>query len=111
MATSRSARLNRRAAIQTTLHLALALGICCLILAMTDWNQKPEESEPFYTELPGVDLGGLTQAQKDTLLKKLNIERCPCDCDRTIASCRNHHDSCSFSLARARAAVEAARKK
>jgi len=105
------ARMTRSAAIRLALSLAAILGGSCLILESTVWkNSKPEAPEPFYTELPGVDLSGLPADRKEALLKRLNVQRCPCDCGRTIASCRNHHGSCSLSLAVAREAVEAARK-
>ena len=93
------------------LSLVLVIGGSCLLVQPTVWtDRRPEAPEPYYTELPGVDLSGLSPARKEALLKRLNAQRCPCDCTRTIASCRNHHASCSMSLAVAREAVEAARR-
>jgi len=104
-------RISRAAAIRVTLSLALVLGASCLILQSTVWhNAEPAEADQYYTELPGVDLSGLQPAEKEAVLKRLNAMRCPCDCMRTIASCRNHHGSCTTSLAIARQAVEAAKK-
>ena len=106
-------RYARFAALPLVLLLPLAaiLGGSCLLLKSTVWkNTAPEAPDPFYTELPGVDLSGLPADRKDALLKRLNAQRCPCDCNHTIASCRNRHGSCSMSLAVARQAVEAARR-
>lgn len=108
---SRLPRISRAAAIRVTLSLALVLGASCLILQSTVWhNAEPAEADQYYTELPGVDLSGLQPAEKEALLKRLNKQHCPCDCLRTIASCRNRHTSCTDSLAIARQAVEAAKK-
>lgn len=86
------------------------IGISFLLLDATVWK-TPREKEPFYRSLPGIQMDGLASAEADSLLKRLNAQRCPCDCARTVASCRNHHASCSFSLAIAREAVASIRKK
>lgn len=105
-------RISRAAAIRVTLSVALVLGATCLVLQSTVWHDaEPAEADQYYTELPGVDLSGLQPAEKDALLKRLNKLHCPCDCLRTIASCRNRHTSCTTSLAIARQAVEAAKKR
>ena len=102
---------SRAAAVSLILIVALVLGVCCLLLWQTVWTgTRPAKAEPFYTELPGVDLTGLPPEKKEALLKRFNRQRCPCDCMRTVASCRNHHGSCSMSLIEARQAVEEARK-
>lgn len=104
-------RVSRAALIRLVFSLALVLGAACLVLSLTVWTDAtPARAEPFYTELPGIDFSGLSPEKKAALLKRLNRQRCPCDCMRTVASCRNHHDSCSMSLVEARQAVEAARK-
>lgn len=90
--------------------LAVILGASCLLLESTVWKHGKSEPEPFYTELPGVNLSGLTPKQKEAVLKQLNRQRCPCDCMLSVAKCRNTH-GCSLSLEAARRAVEAARKK
>ena len=105
-------RITRAAAIRVTLSVALVLGGSCLILQSTVWhNAEPAEADQYYTELPGVDLSGLQPAEKEEVLKRLNKRHCPCDCMRTIASCRNRHSSCTTSLVIARQAVEAAKKR
>jgi hypothetical protein len=106
-------RLSRNAAMGLFLSTAAVLGFTCLALQSTVWKESrtPQPPEPFYTKLPDVDLSGVPPEKLGALLKKLNTQRCPCDCNRTIASCRNNHRSCSLSLAAAREAVAAAMKR
>jgi len=49
------------------------------------------------TELPDVDMTGLTAAQKTAVLKRLNSESCTCGCNLTIAQCRINDSSCAIS--------------
>jgi thiol-disulfide isomerase/thioredoxin len=49
------------------------------------------------TELPGVDLKGLTPAQKRAALKRMNSELCSCGCKYTIAQCRINDSACPTS--------------
>ena len=105
-------RLSRNAAIGLFLSTAAIVGFSCLALESTVWQESrtPKPPEPFYSRLADVDLSGVPPEKLGALLKKLNAQRCPCDCNRTIASCRNNHRSCSMSIAAARAAVAAASK-
>ena len=105
-------RLSRSAAIGLFLSTAAILGFSCLALQSTVWREsRATEPEVFYSKLPDVDLSGVPPEKLEALLKKLNTQRCPCDCSRTVASCRNNHRSCSMSIAAARAAVAAASKR
>jgi hypothetical protein len=106
-------RLSRSAAIGVLVSTAAIVGFSCLALESTVWQESraPKPVEPFYTTLPDVDLSGVPPEKLGALLKKLNSQRCPCECNRTVASCRNNHRSCSMSLATARAAVADARKR
>ena len=104
-------RITREAALKLAVCAAVIFGFTCIMLQSTVWNQPvAKEREPFYTSLPGVDLSGVPAAKLPALLKDLNARRCPCECLRTVASCRNHHGTCTYSLAIARQAVEAAGK-
>jgi hypothetical protein len=104
-------QISRAAGIRLTLSAALILGASCLVLQSTVWHDNaPAEADRYYAELPGVDLSSLQPAEKEALLKRLNQQHCPCNCLRTIASCRNRHTSCTMSLAIARQAAEAAKK-
>jgi len=86
----------------------MILGFTLLMLQATVWNQPAPPEPTFYTTLPGVDLSALSSRQRAAVLKLLNARRCPCECMRTVAGCRNHHAICNLSLAEARAAVAAA---
>ncbi len=104
-----SDRTARRAAISLAACVLLILGFTCIMMQSTVWNRAAiPAAEPFYTTLPGVDLSGVPAAKLPALLKQLNTRRCPCECMRTVAGCRNHHATCNFSLAIAKDAVAAA---
>jgi thiol-disulfide isomerase/thioredoxin len=49
------------------------------------------------TELPDVDLSGLTADQKKEALHRLNAEGCTCGCMLTLAECRINDSSCPVS--------------
>jgi thiol-disulfide isomerase/thioredoxin len=49
------------------------------------------------SELPGVELAGLTAAQKKAALHRMNAESCDCGCGLTIAQCRINDSACSVS--------------
>ena len=49
------------------------------------------------TELPDVDLSGLTPDQKKEVLHRLNAEGCTCGCMLTLAECRINDSSCPVS--------------
>ena len=57
-------------------------------------------------EIPGVDLTKLTPAQRTMALKVLNIEKCTCGCDLTLAACRINDPNCGVSLPIAQKLVE-----
>jgi thiol-disulfide isomerase/thioredoxin len=49
------------------------------------------------TDLPDVDLSGLTPEQKKAALKRMNAEGCTCGCKLTIAECRINDTTCPVS--------------
>ena len=49
------------------------------------------------TELPGVNLAGLTPAQRKIALKHMNSENCTCGCGMTLAQCRITDPGCATS--------------
>ena len=103
-------RLDRRAAASLLICAGFIVGGSFLVLSLTVWRGSvPVEKEVFYRTLPGVDMGGLAPERAETLLKQLNAQRCHCGCMRTMAGCRNHHGSCTESLAIGRDAVAAAK--
>jgi thiol-disulfide isomerase/thioredoxin len=50
------------------------------------------------TDLPGVNLAGLTPEQKKSVLHRLNAENCTCGCTLTLSECRINDTSCPVSL-------------
>lgn len=100
--------LTRNASTALFLVVAFIMGFCFLWLRLTVWNHsEPVETEPFYSTLPGVNMGHLPPAQADAVLQKLNVQRCHCGCMRSVASCRNHHGSCTESIVAAQEEVNA----
>jgi protein-disulfide isomerase len=57
------------------------------------------------TELPGLDLSGLSPAQKAAALKILREEGCNCGCSMKIAQCRMEDPACSYSRSLAMTAI------
>lgn len=49
------------------------------------------------SDLPGVDLSGLSAAQKTTAQKILQEQGCSCGCDMKIAECRVKDPACGYS--------------
>ncbi|MGH9679479.1 MAG: redoxin domain-containing protein [Candidatus Acidiferrales bacterium] len=49
------------------------------------------------TELPGVNLKGLTAEQKKRALRRMNAENCTCGCGMTISQCRVNDSECPTS--------------
>jgi protein-disulfide isomerase len=71
--------------------LIAVFGLLCAgsVCAAQDW--KGAEA------LPGVDLNGLSPAQKTTVLKILREHDCSCGCGMKMAQCRMLDPSCSYS--------------
>jgi thiol-disulfide isomerase/thioredoxin len=63
-----------------------------------DTGQVLLANAAFATELPGVDLSGLTPTQREEALTRMNTEHCTCGCGLTIAQCRINDPSCDVSL-------------
>jgi len=61
------------------------------------------------TELPDVDLSGLTADQKKEALHRLNAEGCTCGCMLTLAECRINDSSCPVSKGAAAEVVKQVR--
>jgi hypothetical protein len=102
-------RLSRKAAISLFLYAGFILGVCFLVVHFTAWRHlESATKEPFYTTLPGVNMEYLPPEKADAVLKRLNVRRCHCGCMRSVASCRNHHDSCTESIVAAQDEANAA---
>jgi protein-disulfide isomerase len=77
---------------------ALGLSTAVLLLAQ-DWKTL--------TELPGVDLSGVTGAKKAAALRLLRNHDCTCGCGMKVAQCRVQDPGCSWSKGLAAAMVGA----
>ncbi len=86
------------------------LRLCVLAaLAGTVWAQAPADWQ-VASELPGIDLSGLTAAQKGAVLKILREQGCSCGCDMKLAECRVKDPSCGYSKGLAAIAIKAVRE-
>lgn len=74
----------------------LLLAVLCL--AQGDWQTA--------ADLPGVDMTGLTPAQKQGALKYMRTEQCNCGCNMKIAECRMKDHTCAYSRKLATLAVK-----
>ena len=68
----------------------LPLIFIALAMAQGDWKSA--------TALPGVDLTGLTPAQKNVALSVMRSEACGCGCGMMIAQCRVNDPRCAISM-------------
>jgi protein-disulfide isomerase len=67
----------------------------------------PEKVWKTATDLPNVDMAGLSPDQKHAVLKLLREEACTCGCGMKMAQCRMQDPKCAFSRMSATAAVKA----
>jgi protein-disulfide isomerase len=71
----------------------LQLLSVCLVTAVSvsaqDWKSA--------VSLPGVDLTGLTETQKNTVLKLIRDQDCSCACGMKVAECRVKDPNCYYS--------------
>jgi len=74
-----------------------------------DTGQVLLANAAFATEIPGIDLSGLTPKQKQEVLTRLNTDRCTCGCGLTLAQCRINDPTCDVSLPLAQKIVDAVR--
>jgi protein-disulfide isomerase len=85
-------------------RLFLYAALPALLLAETaiDWHTA--------TDLPGVDMTGLTAPQKTAALKILREQGCSCGCDMKMAQCRVLDPGCSYSTGLAKMVVNGIRE-
>lgn len=105
-------RICREAAIALFSYAGFIVVVCFVVLHFTAWRpSEPVAPEPFYTTLPNVNMQHLPPPKAAAVLKTLNVRRCHCGCMRSVASCRNHHGSCTESIVAAQGEVDAAGKR
>lgn len=80
--------------------------LLCALSASLLWAQASKTAD----SLPGIDLSGLSAAQKATAVKILQDRDCPCGCSMKVATCRQVDPSCSYSAGMADVVVTAVRQ-
>jgi protein-disulfide isomerase len=78
----------------------VALAVC--LAGAQDWQSAES--------LPGIDLSGLSGAQKASVLKILREQDCTCNCGMKMAECRVKDPSCSYSHGMAAAIIQAVKE-
>ena len=92
--------------IETEVRALLGMPVNSKIETFVDMGQIFLKNAEKATELPGVDLAGLTPQQKAAVMKRLNSEGCTCGCGLTVAQCRLTDSECPVSLKIAAQIVE-----
>jgi thiol-disulfide isomerase/thioredoxin len=87
--------------IRALLHLAIP----ATVETFEDTGQIFLKNADKATELPGVDLSGLTPQQRLAALRAFNAESCSCGCRLTLAQCRIYDSACHVSRERTEAIV------
>jgi thiol-disulfide isomerase/thioredoxin len=62
------------------------------------------------TDIPGVDLSGLTPTERHVALERMSAEPCTCGCGLSIAQCRLSDPTCDTSLPLAQKIVDEVRR-
>jgi hypothetical protein len=75
----------------------LALPVNAKVETFEDTGQIFLKNAALATDLPDVNMKGLTPQQKQAALKEMNSETCTCGCGLTIAQCRINDSTCDIS--------------
>lgn len=94
------------------MQLRFAPALLCLSVVFAQTPQPPPKGEAWQTAatLPGVDLSGLTPAQKKVALEALRAQPCICGCGMQVAECRVKDPNCADSRALAASMVKAVKE-
>jgi thiol-disulfide isomerase/thioredoxin len=85
---------------ETEIRALLGLPIDARVETFEDTGQIFLAHADRASELPGVNLSGLTPQQKQIALHKFNAEGCTCGCGFTLAQCRIYDRNCPVSRSR-----------
>lgn len=92
---------NNHMSLRAYSHAGIVLLIAALSLTpgLSAQQAKAGASKDWKTanSLPGVDMSGLTAAQRTKLLKLLREQSCTCGCDMKLAECRIADPKCTYS--------------
>lgn len=83
----------------TEIRALLGMHVDAKVETFKDEGQIFLKNASLATSLPGVDLKGLSEAQKKEALKGMNSQGCPCGCQMTVAQCRLLDPTCPVSKA------------
>lgn len=83
--------------VETEIRALLGLPVNATIETFADTGQIFLKNAERATDLPDVNMKGLTPEQKALVLKRLNSESCTCGCGLTIAQCRINDTTCPVS--------------
>ena len=89
--------LHEPAEYEAEVRSLLALPVNAKVETFQDTGQIFLKNATLATELPDVDMKGLTKDQKLVALKRMNSETCTCGCGLTIAQCRINDSTCDIS--------------
>jgi thiol-disulfide isomerase/thioredoxin len=89
--------LHQPAEYEAEVRSLLALPVNAKVETFEDTGQIFLKNATLATELPDVDMKGLTKEQKLAALKRMNSETCTCGCGLTIAQCRINDTTCDIS--------------
>jgi hypothetical protein len=89
--------LHEPAEYEAEVRSLLALPVNARVETFQDTGQIFLKNATLATELPDVDMKGLTKDQKLVALKRMNSETCTCGCGLTIAQCRINDSTCDIS--------------
>lgn len=89
--------LYRSSVYEGEIRALLGLPVDATIETFEDTGQIFLKNADRATELPDVDLTGLTPEQKTAALKRLNSNTCTCNCNLTLAQCRINDTNCPIS--------------
>jgi len=96
-------------AILRTASLFVAVTLGASLASSQASSQAAPNLDAWHTatDLPAVDLSGLTAAQKATALKVLRDYDCSCQCGMKVAECRMKDPKCYYSRGLSQVIVEA----
>src|SRR5437870_8458979 len=91
------------------MHLLSRLFLFAGLIVTAASAQGPENWQ-VATDLPNVDLSGLSATQKTAVLKILREQGCSCGCGMKMAECRVKDPGCTFSSGLAAIVVKGVRE-
>jgi thiol-disulfide isomerase/thioredoxin len=83
--------------LNTEVRALLGMSVDATVETFVDTGQVFLKNAANATDLPDVDLSGLTPRQRAIALKRLNSEGCTCGCQLTLAECRINDTACGVS--------------